>query len=162
MRQGQRASFLTGNKHGHWTGEAHYGEMQRLRLDSRGTPGSIERTGYRAPARQKFRQRTGGAVQGAYSSAEPLLTAMSGALKLANTMSGALKLWREGKRRPIQTFVALPFVKAMIGASNQLFSSGRSKAMRATSALNSVTYMERRAAKGLPAIARSKPTSSTI
>ena len=84
-----------------------------------------------------------------FSSAKPL-----------NTMSGALILWREGKTRPIHAFVALAVPKAMIGASSQAFSSGRCSAMRATSALNSVTYIELSAAKGLSTIARSKSTSS--
>ena len=73
-----------------------------------------------------------------------------------NIMSGALVLWRDGTSRPIQTSVAL----ALAEVHDRLLAPGRAfssrAAMRATSALNSVTYMERRAAKGWPSTARSK------
>ena len=55
-------------------------------------------------------------------------------------------LWRDGTRRPVHTSVALAARNAMIGSSRQPFASGSRSAMRATSALNSVTYIERSAA----------------
>src|SRR5262245_51778896 len=77
-----------------------------------------------------------------------------------NTTSGEEVLWREGETRPSHTSVAVARLKAMIGSSRQPLAPFSSTAIRATSLLNSVTYMERSAANGRPSIGRSKATSS--
>ena len=65
-------------------------------------------------------------------------------------MSGALVLWREGTVRPAHSEVTAAPLKVMIPSSRQDFSPFFRMATRATSLLNSVTYIDRSAAKGLP------------
>ena len=84
------------------------------------------------------------------------------ARKSLNTMSGDEVLWREGETRPAHTSVAVARLKAMMPSSRQPLAPFSRTAMRATSLLNSVTYMERSAANGRPSIGRSKATSSAL
>ena len=74
-------------------------------------------------------------------------------------MSGELVLWRDGAMRPAHTSVAVARPKAMIGSSRQPLAPFSRTAMRATSLLKSVTYMERSAANGRPSTGLSRATS---
>ena len=65
-------------------------------------------------------------------------------------MSGALVLWRDGVSRPVHTSLARAFLNAMMLSSRHPLPVGSLIAMRAASELNSVTYIERNAAKALP------------
>ena len=73
-----------------------------------------------------------------------------------NTMSGELVLWREGAMRPAHTSVAVARLKAMMPSSRQPLAPFSRTAMRATSLLKSVTYIERSAANGRPSTGWSK------
>ena len=77
-------------------------------------------------------------------------------------MSGDDVLWREGETRPAHTSVAVARLKAMMGSSRQPLASFSRTAMRATSLLKSVTYMERSAANGRPSMPESKAISSVL
>ena len=85
---------------------------------------------------------------------------MPSAEKAWKAMPGEVVLWREGVTRPSQMRVARARLKDMMASSRQPRASLSSTAMRATSLLNSVTYMERSAANGRPTMAASKATSS--
>jgi hypothetical protein len=80
--------------------------------------------------------------------------------KCLNTMSGEEVLWREWVVRPIQMSVALPPENGISNSSRQPLAPGSRTAMRATSLLNSVTYIERSATKALPPVTGLSSTAS--
>src|SRR5262249_47589398 len=84
------------------------------------------------------------------------------ALKSRNTMSGALVLWRDGTRRPAHSSAALARENSITGARVHDWPPSARQPTWATSALPSVTNMERSAANGRSATGAVSAASSTM